>query len=185
MPALVPSGWELTAALGSMRRCCSFWAASHCPVRQSRSSWHTWAPRTLARAHTPPTAPAQSKIKDISHSHFPQSVPNPGSQPLHSWDLGTRFLCYRWPHQRHVLPVQSTRFQREKLPACSKWKPVGQELLSYLRSKEQLKDSFFLASSYHLPEPGHPCQMTPPEFFQPPLIHQSWKKWSGWAPVRF
>lgn len=47
----------LTAALGSMRRCCSALASSKRPDTHRCSSSHTSLPRTLARAHTPPTAP--------------------------------------------------------------------------------------------------------------------------------
>lgn len=47
----------LTAALGSMSRCCSSRASCQQPWRHRLSSWHSGAPRTLARAQTPPEAP--------------------------------------------------------------------------------------------------------------------------------
>ena len=59
------AGWKapgvqqmvLTAALGSMRRCCRTLASSQRPDTHRRSSSHSSRPNTFARAHTPPTAP--------------------------------------------------------------------------------------------------------------------------------
>jgi hypothetical protein len=84
---LVSTAWELTAVLGSMRRCCSSWAASHCPVRQSLSSWHTWAPKTLAKPHMPPTAPAQRRHRtSIRESYLLHRIPNLGLHTFSFWE---------------------------------------------------------------------------------------------------
>lgn len=69
------SAWQmvLTAALGSMRRCCNTLASSQRLETHRRDSSHNSLPRTLARAHTPPTAPTQPGDKDQS-TEFPYGL---------------------------------------------------------------------------------------------------------------
>lgn len=68
----------LTAALGSMRRCCRTLASSQRPDTHRRSNSHSSRPSTLASAHTPPTAPrhpdhnTELKIDIINWTFFLQ-----------------------------------------------------------------------------------------------------------------
>lgn len=68
----------LTAVLGSMRRCCRSRASCHWPSRHRWSSWHSGAPRTLARAQTPPEAPGGTRLHWHPAQHTVPSQHLPG-----------------------------------------------------------------------------------------------------------
>lgn len=72
----VPESCPLTAALGSMSRCCSSRASCQRPCWHSCSSWHRGAPRMLARAQIPPEAPGGIEVhwqqaQHAASSHCP------------------------------------------------------------------------------------------------------------------
>lgn len=68
--ATVQQQMVLTAALGSIRRCCRTLASSQRPDTHRLSNSHSSLPNTLASAHTPPTAPEHTKPSGVKEFFF-------------------------------------------------------------------------------------------------------------------
>lgn len=150
----------LTAALGSMRRCCKTLASSQRPDTHRRSSSHSSWPRTLASAHTPPTAPTNThhrpgKIEESLYGLVFKltiimkyvldllslllqfsclHVLEKGAVIRESWLVNIRSLSELWPKTvtfDHQNLIRSSFSQSEHV--CQSWRNSLKTLLSYHR----------------------------------------------------